>query len=97
MITLKKSNWSTWWLHDQLFTILALLQEYYKLIAIDLSKQKKLDTSPKAIQKINFTRNLEKNGDTQLFFIIQEVKETILDFWKVTVKVLRFYFVLTWY
>ena len=97
MITLKKSNWSTWWLHDRLFTILALLQEYYKLIAIDLSKQKKLDTSPKAIQKINFTRNLEKNGDTQLFFIIQEVKETILDFWKVTVKVLRFYFVLTWY
>ena len=97
MITLKKSNWSTWWLHDQLFTILALLQEYYKLIAIDLSKQKKLDTSPKAIQKINFTRNLEKTGDTQLFFMIQEVKETILDFWKVTVKVLRFCFVLTWY
>ena len=54
---------------------------------IDLSKQKKIDTSPKAIQKLNFPRNLEKDGDTELFFIIQEVIESILDFWKVTVKV----------
>ena len=97
MITFKKCNWSRRWLHDRLFTILALLQEYYKLIAIDLSKQKKIDTSPKAIQKLNFPRNLEKDGDTELFFIIQEVIESILDFWKVAVKVLRFYFVLTWY
>ena len=66
--------------HDRLFTILALLKEYYKLIAIDLSKQKKIDTSPKAIQKLNFPRNLEKDGDTELFFIIQEVIESILDF-----------------
>ena len=34
-------------------------KEYYKLIAIDLSKQQKLDGDPKAIQQINFTGNLE--------------------------------------
>ena len=32
---------------------------YYKIIAIDLSKQQALDVDPKAIQKINFTRNLD--------------------------------------
>ena len=32
-------------------------QKYYKLIAIDLSKQQKLDVDPKAIQQINFSGN----------------------------------------
>ena len=32
---------------------------YYKIIAIDLSKQQALDADPKAIQQINFTGNLE--------------------------------------
>ena len=30
-------------------------KKYYKLIAIDLSKQQKLDADPKKIQQINFT------------------------------------------
>ena len=30
------------------------------MIAIDLSKQQALETDPKAIQQINFTRNLNK-------------------------------------
>ena len=34
-------------------------KEYHKLIAIDLSKQQKLDADPKAIQQINFTGNLD--------------------------------------
>ena len=33
-------------------------KKYYKLIAIDLSKPKKLDADPKAMQHINFTGNL---------------------------------------
>ena len=41
-----------------MFTTLFLLQKYYKLIAIDLSKQQNLDADPKAIQQINFTGNL---------------------------------------
>ena len=32
---------------------------YYKMIAIDLSKQQVLDADPKAIQQINFIGNLE--------------------------------------
>ena len=32
---------------------------YYKMIATDLSKQQALDGSPKVIQKINFTGNLD--------------------------------------
>ena len=30
-------------------------KDYYKLIAIDLSKQRKLDTDPISMQQINFT------------------------------------------
>ena len=60
--------------------------EHYKLIAIDLSKQQKLGADPKAVQQIKFTRNTEK--DKSMFFITEEVKETVLDFSKGTVKVL---------
>ena len=35
-------------------------KEDYKLIAIDLSKQQKLDDDPKPIQKFNFTGNFRK-------------------------------------
>ena len=70
--------------------------KYYKIIAIDLNKQQTLDADPKAIQQINFTRNLNRgenvNDNTIMFFIIEEVKETILDFSQGTVKVLQFYF-----
>ena len=58
------------------------------MIAIDLSKQKALDADPKAIQQINFTANLEQEGNTTMFFIIEEAKETILDFSQGTIKVL---------
>ena len=32
---------------------------YYKMIAIDLSKQQALDPDPRGIQQINFTGNLD--------------------------------------
>ena len=67
---------------------------HYKMIAINLSKQQALDADPKAIQQINFIENLDREGNTTIFFIIEEVKETILDFSQGTVKVLKFYFVL---
>ena len=50
------------------------------MIAIDLSKQEVLDADPRAIQQINFTANLE--GNTIMFFIIEEEKETVLTFHK---------------
>ena len=50
------------------------------MIANDLSKQQVLDADPRAIQQIIFTANLERAGNTTMFFIIEEVKETMLDF-----------------
>ena len=52
------------------------------MIAIDLSKQQALGADPKTIQQINFTGNLAQEGtaNTTKFFIIEEAKETILDF-----------------
>ena len=60
----------------------------YKIIAVDLSKQKALDADPRAIQQINFTANLDRAGNTRVYFIPEEAKETILDFSQETVKVL---------
>ena len=60
----------------------------YKMIAVDLSKQQVLDADPRAIQQINFTANLDRAGNTGIYFILEEAKETILDFSQVTVKVL---------
>ena len=59
-----------------------------KMIAVDLSKQQALDADPRAIQQINFTANLDKAGNTRIYFILEEAKETILDFSEGTVKVL---------
>ena len=58
------------------------------MIAVDLSKQQALDADPKAIQQINFTGNLDGPGDTRIYFILEEAKETVLDFLQGTVKVL---------
>ena len=58
------------------------------MIAIDLNKQQALDADPRAIQQINSTANLDRDGNTTMFFIIKEAKETILDFSQGTVKVL---------
>ena len=58
------------------------------MIAIDLSKQQALDADPRAIQQINFTENLDRAGNTTMLFIIEEAKETALDFSQGTVKVL---------
>ena len=58
------------------------------MIAIDLSKQEALDADPRAIQQINFTANLDRDGNTTMFFIIEEAKESVLDFSQGAVKVL---------
>ena len=65
------------------------LKENYKMIAIDLSKQQALDAYPRAIQQIDFTANLDRARNTTMFFIIEEAKETVLDFSQGTVKVLQ--------
>ena len=62
-------------------------KDSYKTIAVDLSKQEALDANPRIIQQMNFTANLDRVGNTRIFFILEEAKETILDFSQVTVKV----------
>ena len=63
-------------------------KDTYKMIAIDLSKQQTLDADPRANQQINFTANLGRAGNTRIYFILEEAKETILDFSQGIVKVL---------
>ena len=56
------------------------------MIAIDLSKQQALDADPRAIQLINITANIDRAGNTTMFFIIEEAKENFLDISQGTVK-----------
>ena len=63
-------------------------KNYYKMIAIDLSKQQELVADSEAAQRVNFTAHLNLEGNTTIFFIIKEAKEAILDFSQGTVKVL---------
>ena len=57
------------------------------LIEIDLSKQQKLDADSKAIQQIDFAGSFEEDQTTMLF-IIEEVKEAVLNFSEGIVRVL---------
>ena len=69
---------------DDYIPVCLLFYRYFnkhcKMIAIDLSKQQALDVDPKAIQQINFTANLDGGENKRTFPIIEEAKETILDF-----------------
>ena len=58
------------------------------MIAIDISTQQALDPDPRAIQQINFTANLDRAGNTTMFFITEKAKETVLDFSQGPVNVL---------
>ena len=79
--------------HGDDYTTGCLLDySYFKdrseMIATNLSKQQALDGDQRAIQQINFTAKLDRAGNTTMFFIIKEAKETDLDFSQRTVKVL---------
>ena len=62
------------------------------MIEIDLSKQKALNADPKAIQQTNFSGRLQ--NQSTIFLIIEEARETVLDFSQGTVKVFSSYFFL---
>ena len=53
-------------------------KKYYKLIAIDLSKQEVLQENEDLIQQINFIGRLEEAANT--FIIIEKEEHTILEF-----------------
>ena len=58
------------------------------MIATDLSKQQALDADPRAIQQIDFTGNLDWAASAFVFLILEEAKETVLQFSQGTVRVL---------
>ena len=59
--------------------------KHYKLVAVDLSKQKELDEDPRAIQQIEFKYMLGTNST--IYWVLEKCKETISEFYKGTVKV----------
>ena len=59
--------------------------KHYKLVAVDLSKQKELDADPRVIQQIEFKYMLGTNST--IYWVVEKSKETILEFYKGTVKV----------
>ena len=58
----------------------------YRLIVADLSKQKALDADSREIQQIIFTG--KASADVMIYYILEQSKETILEFAKGTTKVL---------
>ena len=64
----------------------AYFKKDYRLIAADLSKQKALDADPRVIQQIIFTGTA--SGNIVVYYILEQSKETILQFSKGTTNVL---------
>ena len=68
-----------------------LFWKKFRLIAVDLSKQKALDADSRAIQQIIFTGKIKATvADTRviIYYILEQSKETILEFSKGTTKLL---------
>ena len=64
----------------------AYFKDNCRLIVVDLCKQKALDADPRPIQQIVFQG---KSGQTlRLYTVLEKSKETVLEFYKETAKVL---------
>ena len=89
----------------------AYFEKNWRLIAADLSKQKALDADSRAIQQIIFTGKIkatEANTRVIIYYILEQSKETILEFakgiasvvttykWLNTVKLMLSYQTLNW-
>ena len=61
-------------------------KDHYQLIVVDLSKQKETDADPRAIQQFEFYGKLGTNS--QVCTVLEKSKETVLEFYKGTAKVL---------
>ena len=60
-------------------------KDHYQLIVVDLSKQKELDADLRAVQQIEFYGMLKTNSQVS---VLEKSKETVLEFYKGTAKVL---------
>ena len=77
----KGDNYATGCLLDYKY-----FKNFYKLVAIDLSKQKELDADPRAIQQIEFIGHVD--DDTGIIAVLEQSKERVLEFYKATAKVM---------
>ena len=68
----------------------AYFKDNYRLIAVDLGKQRALDSDPRAIQQIVFQGVAGGDDDTKirLYTTLEKSKETVLEFHKVIAKIL---------
>ena len=73
IVTGQRDDYTTRCLLDYIY-----FKNYYKMIAVDLSKQQALDSDPKAIKQINFTENLNRTGRTRFYFIFGEAKRSLI-------------------
>ena len=73
-------DYTTGWLLD-----FSYFEKNYRLIVVDLSKQKALDADSRAIKQIIFTG--KSSADVIIYYILEKSKETILGFSKGTAKV----------
>ena len=72
------------------YWILLILKKNYRLIAADLSKQKAWDADSRVIQQIIFTgkiKSIVENTRVIIYYILEQSKETILEFGKGTTQV----------
>ena len=68
----------------------AYFEKKYRLIAVDLSKQKALDTDSRTIQQTIFSGKIKSTGAPTrviIYYILEKSKETILKFSEGTAKV----------
>ena len=65
-------------------------KDNYWLTVVNLSKQKPLDADPRAIQQILFQGVVggDDNTKIRLYTILEKSKETVLEFYKRTAKIL---------
>ena len=84
MLTGQGDDYTTGCLLD--FAYFAYLKNY-RLIAVDLSKQKVLDADSRAIQQIIFTGKV--TALTRVLYIFEKSKEAILEFSKGATKVFK--------
>ena len=59
----------------------------HNMLPVDLSTQLAVNADPKAIQQVNLTGHLDRDGNATMLFTIEEAK-TILCFSQGTVEVL---------
>ena len=65
-------------------------KDNYKLIAVDLNKQKALDADPRAVEEIVFQGVVggDDNKKLRLYTILEQSKEAVLEFYKGTTKLM---------